>query len=187
MTMSPRLRRLTLTAHVTASVGWLGAVAVFLVLAIVGLVSEDAQAVRGAYLAMELTGWYVLVPLSIASLFTGLAQSLGSVWGLFRHYWVLFKLLINVVATVLLLVHMQVVGRVADAAAEADLSGADHFGMRVQLLADAAAALVVLVVAVVLSVFKPRGLTRHGWRRQQESRGRGPAVRGDQPTGLTAH
>lgn len=31
--MNPRLRKLTLTAHVTASVGWLGAVTAFLVLA----------------------------------------------------------------------------------------------------------------------------------------------------------
>ncbi len=34
--MKPALRKLTLTAHVTASVGWLGAVAAYLVPAIVG-------------------------------------------------------------------------------------------------------------------------------------------------------
>ncbi|MFE9437954.1 hypothetical protein ACFYO2_02860 [Streptomyces sp. NPDC006602] len=188
MTMNPRLRRLALTAHVTSSVGWLGAVAVFLALAIAGLTSESAQTVRGAYLAMEVTGWFVLVPLSFASLLTGLVQSLGSAWGLFRHYWVLFKLLINVVATVLLLVHMQVIGHVADAAADASLSGGDLFGMRVQLLADAAAALLILVVAVTLSVYKPKGLTRYGWRRQRESRaGQQPAaVRNDRAAGLGA-
>lgn len=185
--MNPRLRKLTLTAHVTSSVGWLGAVAVFLVLAIVGLAGDDAQTVRGAYLAMEPIGWFVLVPLSFASLLTGLFQSLGTTWGLFRHYWVLFKLLINVVATVLLLVHMQVVGHVADAAAEASLSSDELFGMRVQLLADAGAALVVLVAAVVLSVYKPRGLTRYGWRRQQGLRGQQHAVRGEQTAGLAAH
>ncbi|MFF5757456.1 hypothetical protein [Streptomyces longwoodensis] len=186
MAMNPRLRNLTLTAHVASSVGWLGAVAVFLVLAAVGLTSDDAQTVRGVYLALEPTGWFVLVPLSFASLLTGLVQSLGTSWGLFRHYWVLFKLLINVIATVLLLVHMQVVGHVADAAAEAGLSSGELFGMRVQLLADAGAALVVLVIAVVLSVYKPRGLTRYGWRRQQDLRGQQPAVRGDQRAGVTA-
>ena len=56
---------------------------------------------------MELTGWVVLVPLSLASLATGLVCSLGSVWGLFRHYWVLFKLAINLVATIVLLLYMQ--------------------------------------------------------------------------------
>ncbi|MEU5112898.1 hypothetical protein AB0G64_15490 [Streptomyces longwoodensis] len=183
--MNPRLRKIALTAHVTSSVGWLGAVAVFLALAVAGLASESAQTVRGAYLAMELTGWLVLVPLSLASLLTGLVQALGTSWGLFRHYWVLFKLLINIVATVLLLVHMQVIAQVADAAAEVDLSSGDHFGMRVQLLADASAALLVLLVAVALSVFKPRGLTRYGWRKQQESRaGERSAVRDDQAAGL---
>ncbi|MGW4197130.1 hypothetical protein [Streptomyces sp. NPDC005004] len=186
MVMNARLRKLTLTAHVTASVGWLGAVAVFLVLAAAGLTSNDAQTVRGAYLALVPTGWYVLVPLSFASLLTGLVQSLGTAWGLFRHYWVLFKLLINVVATVLLLVHMQVVGHIADAAAEASLSSGDLFGMRVQLLADAAAALVVLLVAVALSVYKPRGLTRHGWRRQQGLRAQQTAAHADQAPGLAA-
>jgi hypothetical protein len=105
--MAPGLRKVALTAHVTSSVGWLGAVATFLALALAGLISKDAQLVRAAYLMMELTGWFVLVPLSLASLLTGLVQALGTPWGLFRHYWVLFKLLITVLATVVLLLYMQ--------------------------------------------------------------------------------
>lgn len=55
---------------------------------------------RGVYLLMEPLAWLVLVPLAFASLLTGLVQSLGSAgaWVLVRHYWVLFKLLITVVA-----------------------------------------------------------------------------------------
>jgi hypothetical protein len=30
------------------------------------LTSQDAQLVRASYLAMELTGWFVIVPLSLA-------------------------------------------------------------------------------------------------------------------------
>ena len=187
MTMNPRLRKFALTMHITSSVGWLGAVVVFLALAIAGLTSQNAQTVRGAYLAMELTGWLVLVPLSLVSLLTGIIQALGTAWGLFRHYWVLFKLAITVVASVLLLVHMQVAGHVADAAAKTNLSGDDLDGMRIQLLADASAALLVLLVAVTLSVFKPRGLTRYGWRKQHELRAQQrPAARGDHAAGLTA-
>ena len=95
MTMTPPIRKFALTAHITFSVGWLGAVAVFLVLAITSLTSLDAQLVRGLYLAMEVTGWYVIVPLCLASLVTGLVVSLGTAWGLFRHYWVLAKFLIT--------------------------------------------------------------------------------------------
>ncbi|EGX61052.1 MULTISPECIES: hypothetical protein [Streptomyces] len=83
-------------------------------------------------------------------------------------------------ATVLLLVQIRVVGHVADAAARAALSSGDVVGMRVELLADAAAALFVLVVAVTLSVYKPKGVTRYGWCRQHGSRApQRPAVRED--------
>src|SRR5215218_1506571 len=102
--MRPRVRKFALAAHVASSVGWLGAVAAFLALAVVGLTSQNAETVRGAYLVMEPTAWFVLVPLAFASLVTGLVQSLGTSWGLFRHYWVLFKLLINVATTIVLLI-----------------------------------------------------------------------------------
>ena len=168
MTMTPGLRKLALTAHVASSVGWLGAVAAFLALAVAGLTSQDAQRVRGAYIAMDMTGWFVIVPLSFTSLITGLVQSLGTTWGLFRHYWVLIKLLITVLATALLLVHMQPTSRVARVAAERTLSSADLRELRAQLVADAGAALVALFVTTTLSVYKPRGVTRYGWRKQQE-------------------
>lgn len=170
MIMSPVVRKLALTAHVASSVGWLGAVAAFLALAVAGLTSRDAQLVRAAYLAMELTGWFVIVPLAVASLLTGLVQSLGTTWGLFRHYWVLIKLLMTVLATALLLVHMQPTSDVARAAAEGPLSGSDLLNIRIQLVADAGAAVAVLLVATTLSVYKPRGLTPHGWRKQREDR-----------------
>ncbi|HMI83757.1 MAG TPA: hypothetical protein VK550_06660 [Polyangiaceae bacterium] len=144
--------------------GWLGSVASFLALAIAGLVIEDAEKVRAAYVAMDLTGWLVIVPLSVASLMTGLVQSLGTPWGLFRHYWVLIKLLLNVLANVVLLLHMKPIGRVARAAAATALASGDLRGLRVQLVADAAAAIVVLIVATTLSVYKPKGRTPYGQR-----------------------
>lgn len=171
MTMTPGLRKAALTAHVTCTVGWLGAVAGFLALALAGLTSQDAQMVRAAYLAMELTGWFVIVPLSFASLLTGLVQSLGTTWGLFRHYWILVKLLIAVFATIVLLLHMQPTSRLAGVAAQTTLSGAGIHGLQIQLVADAVAALLVLLVATTLGVYKPPGMTRYGARKQQELRG----------------
>lgn len=162
MTLSPRLRKLALTAHITSSVGWLGAVAAFLALAIAGLTGQDAQRVRAAYLAMELIGWSVIVPACFASLSTGLVMSLGTPWGLFRHYWVLAKLVIAALATLLLLVHMQPIEQVASVAATSTLSSADLQGVRVQLVGDAVAALLALLVATGLSVWKPRGVTPYG-------------------------
>jgi hypothetical protein len=173
MTMTPRIRKLALTAHVTSSVGWLGAVASFLAIAVAGLASEDVQIVRAASLAMELTGWFVLLPLALASLLTGLIQSLGTSWGLFRHYWVLFKLMINVFATIVLLLYMQTLGSLGDLAAQTTLSSNDLRALQSPSpVLHAAAALLLLLVATVLAVYKPRGMTRYGQRRLREQRAR---------------
>src|SRR5688572_19893250 len=118
MIMPSRVRTFALTAHVSSSVGWLGAVVVFLALAVVGLTSQDAQTVRGAYLVMEPAAWFVLVPLAFSSLLTGIVQSLGTEWGLLRHYWVLFKLLITVFATIVLLIYMETFSFMAGVAAD---------------------------------------------------------------------
>jgi hypothetical protein len=100
MAMPPRLRKFALTAHIAASVGWLGSVAAFLALAVAGLAAgPESHRAQGAYVAMEITGWYVIAPLAFASLLTGLVQALGTTWGLFRHYWVLAKLALTVLST----------------------------------------------------------------------------------------
>jgi hypothetical protein len=170
MTMTPRLRKFVLAAHVTSSVGSLGAVAVFLALAMVGLTSQDAQVVRAAYIANGLIAWYIILPLLLSALLIGVVQSLGTPWGLFRHYWVLAKFLLTVLTIVVLLLQMGGISYIAAAAAEATFSSADLLGLRRSLRLHAAGGLVVLLVLVALSIYKPRGMTRYGWRRQHEQR-----------------
>ena len=170
MTMTPRFNKFALTAHIIFSVGWLGAIVVYLALAIAGLTVHDAQMVRAAYLSMELIGWYVMVPFSLAALLTGLVQSLGTPWGLFRHYWILLKFLLTTGATIVLLRHMQAVSRMAGVAAETTLSSADFRALRIQLLVHAAGGLLVLLAATTLSVYKPWGMTPYGRRKQHERR-----------------
>lgn len=176
MSLTPRLRKLVLSAHVIFAVGWLGAVVSFLALAIAGLTSQDAQMVRATYLAMEVIARFVIVPLSLAPLLTGPILSLGTPWGLFRHYWILSKLLINIVASLLLLLHIQVIDFVASAAAQATLSSADLSKLRIQLVFEAVAALLALLLATGLAVYKPRGMTPYGRRKQREQRMVSPAV-----------
>jgi len=168
MIMAPGLRKLALTAHVTSSIGWFGAVAAFLALALVGLTSQDAQLARAFSLAMELITRFVIVPLAFASLLTGIVSSLGTKWGLFRYYWVLLKLLITVLATLILLVHTQPIERLADTAAKGWLLGADVYQDQLQMVVAATAALVALLTLTALSVYKPRGMTPYGQRNQQE-------------------
>jgi hypothetical protein len=166
--MSPWLRKFALTAHVVSSVGWIGSVASFLALAIASLTSEDAQTVKGACLAMDLTAWFVIVPLSFVSLLTGLVQALGTPWGLFRHYWVVFKLLINMFANIVLLMYMPTLDYLAGLAAKTTLSGADlRLLQSPSPLLHASLALGLLLVAVTLAVYKPRGVTPYGARTQR--------------------
>ena len=176
MTMRPSLRRFALTAHVVSSIGWLGTAFAYLGLVVAALASEDAELVRAAYLAMEPITWFAIVPLAIASLVTGLVQSLGTSWGLFRHYWVLFKLLLTVLATIVLLANTRTVSFLADTAAE--MRTVDPAGLDGQLL-HTGGGLVVLLVTSVLGVYKPRGMTAYGRRKQDEQRRVGQRRRAD--------
>ena len=162
MQFTPGWRKFALTAHVTSSVGWFGAVVAFFGLALVGVQTASDQMVRSVYIAMEVVGWLVIVPFSVATLVTGLLQSAGTSWGFVRHYWVVSKLLITVGASALLLLHMQAMSTVAQAASAGVLTSNHLRDPRMQLLGDAAAAALVLMVAIGLSVFKPRGRTSFG-------------------------
>jgi hypothetical protein len=164
--MSASLRKLGLTAHVLASVGWLGAVAAFLALAIVGLTSGNGPKAVAAYLAMDGITRSVIVPLCMASLITGIVQSVGTPWGLVRYYWVLLKLGLTVFGTVGLLLHTGAIRYAAGIAATGSF-GANAEEVRLQLVVTAGAAVVLLVVATVLSVYKPRGMTPYGLGKQR--------------------
>lgn len=175
MTMTPRISKIALTTHVACSVGWMGAVAGFLVLSIAAVNSRDAEVVRGAYLSMNLLGLYIIVPLSLAALTTGLVQSLGTEWGLFRHYWVLTKFVLTIGATGLLMMHQfGAVERAARrVAAVAPGTLPDIGGLGTELASKAGLALLALLAITTLSVFKPWGLTPYGIRKRRE---RGPGT-----------
>ena len=130
--------------------------------------TADTTTSRSLYVAMEVLGRAVLVPLALASLATGLLQSLGTAWGLFQHWWVVVKLGLTVVSTAVLLAYTPTLTLLADAARHpAGAAGPLPSGSPVL---HSAAALLVLLGAAVLSIVKPRGLTRYGWRRQHAAR-----------------
>ncbi len=166
--MSPGLRKAALTAHVTSSIGWFGAVAAFLALAITSMISQDSLLVRAVYLVMELTTWLVIVPLAFVSGLTGVVSSLFTRWGLFRYYWVLMKLLITILATIVLLIHTQPIDLLASVAAKTAVVGANLHSEQILMVVASSVALAVLLILTVLSVYKPRGMTPYGQRKQDE-------------------
>ncbi len=168
MNMTPAVRKFALTAHITFSVGWLGAVAGFLALAVAGLTSYDAQLVRGLYLVMNVTGWYVIVPLCLASLLTGLIMSLGTKWGLFRHYWVTVKFLLTIISTLILFGFTQTLNNIGVLAANTTIPIDELRNLSQSPVIHSGGGLLVLLVNTTLSVYKPWGRTRYGLRKQHE-------------------
>jgi hypothetical protein len=166
MKMGPRFRKLAVIAHLSSSVGWLGAVVAFLALAISSQTTADPEVMHAAYLGMASVGWFVLIPASLASTLTGLLLALGTPWGLARHYWILTKFAINMLANIALPLYMQGLGSVTVL-----LTNPLAINMHVSSpVAHAGVALLGLVVATALSVVKPRGVTRYGSRKQEERR-----------------
>ena len=166
MRFAPAVRKLTFATHVTSSVAWLGAVLVFLTLAAIALTSDDEMTVRGAYLVMAPAAWLVLVPLAHASLVSGIALSLGTPWGLFRHYWVVLKLAITLFSTMILLIYMGTFREMAGIAADPIV--ALRLVRNPSPLVHAVLALVLLLIAVWLAVYKPFGVTPFGGRANSE-------------------
>lgn len=162
MIMRSNLRKFALTAHITSSVGWLGAVAAFLALAIVAQTSQDVPTVRGVYLAMNLTGWNVVVPLCLATLLTGLVMAFGTKWGLFRYYWVALKFLLTVISALILFGFTNTLSQMGEFAANASLSIEDLRNLRQGPAGHSGGGLLVLLAISALSVYKPWGRTRYG-------------------------
>jgi hypothetical protein len=169
--LSPRARKFALSLHLTVSVGWIGAVFAYLGLGITAVRSDDVALIRAMWSAMEVTGWYVIVPLAVASLLTGLLMALETKWGLFRHYWVVISFSLTVFAVVVLLLHMPTVSSSAEFAQSADGRALEALGGD---LGHPGIGLVILVTVQVLNLYKPAGLTRYGWRRQQERKSAQP-------------
>lgn len=162
--MQAWLRKFGLAVHVIASVGWMGAVAAFAAVALAVPANADAEALVGTGNALAIIGWAVIVPAAAASILSGVVQSLGTGWGLTRHYWVLIKLGVTGLATLLLLLHMKATADFAAAARSGAIPAGQLVALRHQLAFDAGAGLAVLLAVAMLSFFKPRGLTPWGWR-----------------------
>lgn len=165
--MSSGIRRFVLAIHLTCSVGWIGGVLGYLGLGIAAVRAGNAQTVQAAWIAMEIVGWYVLVPLAIGSLLTGLLMALGTKWGLFRYYWVLAAFILTTLATIVLLLHMPDVSAIANAVRTAQPDEVNDYGGD---LVHAGLALALLLAIQILNLYKPPGVTPYGWRKNNEER-----------------
>lgn len=158
MSLSPKWRKVVLTTHIVTAVGWLGTDLVLLTLGIAGLAGAADPAV--VYPAQGLIGRVLFVPLSVLVWLVGVVNALVTPWGLLRHWWVITKFAI--VTLMLMLVAV---------ALWPNLSAAQEFGaalphqQRLNLVVAPSVSTTLLVIATVLSTFKPWG------RRSRPNRG----------------
>lgn len=170
VTLAPPVRKLLLVVHVTLSVGWIGAALAYMALDVSAATSEAPEILRAAYSGMAMIAGNVIVPLALGALLTGVSISLGTKWGLFRHYWVIMSLALTTVATLVLLVEMQTINHFAHLAADPATSNTELRGLGGTLPHSIGGTLVLLIV-LALNMYKPRGVTRYGWRKERERRG----------------
>jgi hypothetical protein len=146
-----RLRQSLLTLHIIVSVGLLGDSAGFLAVAIRASNTTDPASIVELAKVLKMFSLVFGIPLSFASLITGVTLGLGTKWGVFRYPWVVAKLL-------LVLSVMAVGGFVIGPALSAMLE--DGRNPTSQLVAAGAYDVAALTLATVLSVFKPGGRFR---------------------------
>lgn len=162
-------RRTVLALHILSGVGWMGLDLGLVVLVAAGATSDSGPVVAAAYTSARLVIPVVVPVLATGMLLTGIALGWGTRWGLVRWTWVLTKLGIGLVLTVLVFVAL-VPGALS---VPVDLTGTAAQvreavgGAGQDLIYPPVVSFLALAVALVLSIWKPWGRTRWGRGRME--------------------
>ncbi len=155
-------------AHILCGVGWMGADVILAVLVVTAQTTGDGATVSSIYTVLRLVIPWTVPFLAGGMLVTGVVLGWGTKYGLVQWWWVLVKLSVAIVLTVLVFVALVpgalslpqglvgTAGQVREAAGDA---GTD-------LMYPPFVSFTALAFALVLSVFKPWGRTR--WARRPE-------------------
>ena len=171
--LTPVARKAVLVLHVVAGIGWMGVDIALLVLLITARTTNDAALAISGFNAIGMIVPVAVPPLSLGILVTGLMLGLGTRWGLVRYWWVLVKLLLSLIMTVLVFVSLvPAVSGIAILTAttiSADAVRASLGTLPTMLMFPPVVSFLMLGAAAILSIFKP-------WQRTPWSResGTGP-------------
>lgn len=157
--LSRPTRRALLVVHVTASVSWVGITVCLLALGIAGAVNDAAASAEAAHRAMKVFGDWLLVPVALLTLVSGLVLSLGTRWGLALHRWVYTKFWITLAATAATTLFF----RDNIDSAHAAIGSGEPVSVN-ELVAPPTVSLSLYLFMTAISVLKPWGLTRRGRR-----------------------
>ncbi|GHF46320.1 DUF2269 domain-containing protein [Streptomyces sp. NRRL_ISP-5395] len=148
------VRRGVLVAHIAVSVSWLGLTVGLLTLGLTAFLTGDPATASAATRAMKVFGDWLVVPVALLSLVSGLVLALGTPWGLARHRWVWIKFWLTLITTGLSIFSLRpgIDAAVADEVVDINL-----------VIAPSVATATYLFITAI-SVLKPWGLTRRGRR-----------------------
>lgn len=150
-----RARKWFLLGHIVAAALWFGVDIALGVLVSTALLTDDPQTAGTALQAVRMFAIWPMFGASAATLATGVVLGLGSKYGLVRYWWVAVKLAAN------LLMSLLIAGSLRPGVDEAARIGREMVAGGVgaaptDLLYPVIVAPTLLVIAFVLSVFKPR-------------------------------
>lgn len=153
--LPPAWRKVALLAHLVSIAAWIGidaskAVLIFTTMA-------DPALAPFTYRALALVARWPFLIAASAALITGTILTLASRFGLVRYWWVVIKLVINCALILLICFALWPVLTSLDAAAA---TGSLTEGSGSDLIYPACVAPSALLLASILSVFKPWGRIR---------------------------
>jgi hypothetical protein len=155
--LTPPLYKLLLTAHIVASVGWLGIAAAKLALGLTAARSVDPTLSQALWISISVID-RVFPPAAILTLITGIVLGLVTKWGIVQYTWVLVKLVLTIA-----------VPMTAVRLGERFLIDAQAGPSPRALLGLVAIHIVMLGAATVLSIYKPWGKSWFGRRAAREA------------------
>ncbi|GEM49539.1 hypothetical protein [Deinococcus cellulosilyticus] len=162
MKLTGTARKLLLTLHISTSVSWLGVAAGFFALTVAG--QQDPA--LNVYPALNTLSRTVLFPLSVLTLTTGILQALLTPWGLWKHYWVVFKLFFTLIAALVMWNEMTTIAMLSGMATTGTQAQGLHQQGLAGLSVHSGVGALLLLGINLLSVLKPRGET--GWGRRRK-------------------
>lgn len=161
--LAPPWRKALLALHLVCGVGWMGLDIVLLVLAVTALRTPDADVVYSSYRAIAIAFPGPVMVLSFGMALTGILLGWGTHWGLLRSWWVLIKFGLALIMLVLVVFSLTPalsgIPALLTPGLSADELRASLGDMPNTLLFPPVVSFLMLATAVLLSVFKPWGLT----------------------------
>ncbi|HEX2287091.1 MAG TPA: hypothetical protein VHI10_20090 [Mycobacterium sp.] len=162
--LRPKPRKALVAAHAVAAACWIGIAVTFVAMALVAMSSNDIHTTMIVYELMATFDITLLPWANFATFLTGIALSITTKWGLFRYYWVTGKILIAVGILVMAFgfLHdsLELAGREAAALAANGGTAAEISGAADVVLWGFGCAMLSLVGALLLSLYKPGGRSR---------------------------